>query len=466
MIEHMSATPSMPDGAPRPAPTEVAGPPIAPSTPKTPDATQIAENAALASAIIPDLTANPPRLDAALADAARVDQSVVPPAVDGITPLSEALPIAELLPEAEPQRPETISDDPRYKGLVQDLSLNYLKSSDSEWFNDRFPDPSVDENGYLTDKDGHKWLPSQNIGGRFAEMEAKARDRFAELYPEDAKAYSTKTGEPVTEIADSDPATVAAETILDHADSADLPVAPAVESPAEDLDASGTDLDDTTGELTDEQIAQALADITKDSQPATGLSFGFSEKARQALAEAEAKGELSVADRKALTAEIERAEYQESLLRTNIPVLAAKKSLGVQKGKSAEVIAAKNTLKEAKAKRKEAYREMFEGVKKSAKAAHREYSEVLGEIKSDAKIQMESFEASYKDAQEKGTPEEIADAKTRFEAAREHYSVIKKEKRKDLIKGLLKAFGLSAVTTIIADSTKQVKGGAVGPQRH
>ncbi|MBP9716391.1 MAG: hypothetical protein KBD51_00450 [Candidatus Levybacteria bacterium] len=461
----MSTTPGVGDGLPIPL-TEAVRPVSKPAGPApiTPEAAT--NNQALASIISRDLGANPTRLDAALADAARVDQSVVPPAVDGITPLSEALPIAEPLPAVEPQRPETMSDDPRYKGLVQDLSLNYLRSSDSEWFNDRFPDPSVDENGYLTDKDGHKWLPSQNIGGRFAEMEAKARDRFAELYPDDARAYSSKAGEPITERADSDPATVATETSLDHADSADLPVVPVVESPAEDLDASGTDLDDTTGGLTDEQIAQALADITKDSQPATGLSFGFSEKARQALAEAEAKGELSVADRKALTTEIERAEYQESLLRINIPVLAAKESLGAKKGTKEEITTAKIALKEATAKRKEAYREMFEGVKKSAKAAHREYSEVLGEIKSDAKIQMESFEASYKDAQEKGTPEEIADAKTRFEAAREHYSVIKKEKRKDLIKGLLKAFGLSAVTTIISDSTKQVKSGAVGPQRH
>lgn len=101
-------------------------------------------------------------------------------------PLSEVAVEASLV--------DSLDEDPRYKALLQEASLTYLQTHDSEWFSERYENADRDEHGYLTDKDGNKFLPYQNIGGGqpMQDVLDKAKAEFERQYPNEAKAYAEK----------------------------------------------------------------------------------------------------------------------------------------------------------------------------------------------------------------------------------------------------------------------------------
>ncbi len=531
MIESMSTTPGIGDGAPRPAPQEATRPPMAPSMPKAPDASVIAADNSLAAEITTDLTAVPPRLDAALADAAGLPAptEAQEPKQQGLTPeeMRSFGTKAERFIEEHPNEIVNGQEVPYDQFMLTDArrsvdpqigqrfdahGIDTLSADGIQRLNDLLVngvDPSrpfftaqlssEPNSGAVSPRDTGSFIligkPDQQIkdggiGGVIVhEAYYDAIPRLQEAYPgvKFIRADQMTEGlsemlkpaaspEPLTETgsaaSDSTPTPEPSETIAPEAATpetspAEQPTTEPTPQPTESTPPNAPAEDSTpTDGLSQDQLAEIVADIARDTEPQGGFSFGLGEKARAALATAEAKGELSVADRKTLEDEIARADYQEALLLTNVSVITSKQNFEGQKTTPEEVANAGQTVREAIAIRKETYKEMFAGIKKSAKAAHREYGDALSDLKSDARAQMETYESAYEAAKEKGTPQDIADAKMRFEAAKEHYLIINKEKRKELLKGLLKALGLSMVTTLISDSTKQVKGGAMGPQRH
>ena len=103
-------------------------------------------------------------------------------------------PEAARLSEEQP----SLKQDPRYKQLVEEASLRYLKERDATWFYKNYSG-GRSANGYLLDRNGREtnFLPSQNISGGIVNIRARAKTEFMRLYPEDAKKYGEKSTAPI-----------------------------------------------------------------------------------------------------------------------------------------------------------------------------------------------------------------------------------------------------------------------------
>lgn len=99
--------------------------------------------------------------------------------------LSENIPFPPTPAKEAPQAPPaeaSITQDPRYQKIVEELSLKFLKSKDTAFFNSNFS--GVAPSGYLLDRNGNEtpFLPSQNIGVHWPQIEAQAKREFSALY--------------------------------------------------------------------------------------------------------------------------------------------------------------------------------------------------------------------------------------------------------------------------------------------
>ena len=80
--------------------------------------------------------------------------------------------------------------DRKFCDILEALSLEYLKTHDSEWFGSQF-NGEVSSGGYLLDTKGKEtnFLPSQNISRDFDKVFAEAKQKYLETYPEEAKRF-------------------------------------------------------------------------------------------------------------------------------------------------------------------------------------------------------------------------------------------------------------------------------------
>lgn len=150
---------------------------------------------------------------------------------------------------------------------------------------------------------------------------------------------------------------------------------------------------------------------------------------------------------------------------------AAEKALGGTVGRLASrlrVLARRGTTDqdrtavEARKAQKESYEELFESARKQAKVSSEDsfldrlkgrfngaYFNKLTEMTKDAQASRDNLKASYESTQKDGTPQEIEDAKMRYEAAKMHHSTINNEKRKkafwNAIGKVLLLIGASAI---------------------
>lgn len=93
---------------------------------------------------------------------------------------------------------DVIDDDRRYQKLIEDASLEYLKTKDRDWFYKNFSG-ELAPSGYLLDKKGQEtnFLPSQNISAGWSEVAEKAKLEFEIKYPQEAEKYKqTETEQP------------------------------------------------------------------------------------------------------------------------------------------------------------------------------------------------------------------------------------------------------------------------------
>ncbi len=81
-------------------------------------------------------------------------------------------------PDASAEK-EEMKNDPRYKGLVEERSLAYLKAKDAAWFSKNFSG-EVAPSGYLMDTKGKEtnYLPSQNITAEFDRIQKEAEEAY------------------------------------------------------------------------------------------------------------------------------------------------------------------------------------------------------------------------------------------------------------------------------------------------
>lgn len=86
---------------------------------------------------------------------------------------------------------DSLSDDPRFKKIVEEASLEYLKTKDSKWFRNSIFSGEVGPSGYLLDKKGKgtNFLPSQNITAGLDEVMKNAREIFAYKFPKEFTQY-------------------------------------------------------------------------------------------------------------------------------------------------------------------------------------------------------------------------------------------------------------------------------------
>ncbi len=74
---------------------------------------------------------------------------------------------------------ERMRNDPRFKGLVEEKSLAYLKAKDASWFRKNY-NGEVSPSGYLLDAKGKEtnFLPSQNISIGIVQVEKEAEEAY------------------------------------------------------------------------------------------------------------------------------------------------------------------------------------------------------------------------------------------------------------------------------------------------
>lgn len=72
-----------------------------------------------------------------------------------------------------------LEDSPRFRQMLEEESLNHLKTNDSKWFYENFSG-EVSSEGYLIDKNGKETnlLPSQNIGADFEKVKQETIKKF------------------------------------------------------------------------------------------------------------------------------------------------------------------------------------------------------------------------------------------------------------------------------------------------
>ncbi len=87
---------------------------------------------------------------------------------------------------------ENIDSDARYQEMLEERSLEFLKTQDREYFEREFTG-ELDKEGYLIRKDGGRpnTKPSQNIGGGKAleQVLGLTKGDFTHKYPDEAKKY-------------------------------------------------------------------------------------------------------------------------------------------------------------------------------------------------------------------------------------------------------------------------------------
>ncbi len=109
-------------------------------------------------------------------------------------------------------------DDPRYRRIEQEEALKFLTNKDGKWFFSQYSG-QLAPSGYLLDRDGVETatLPTQAIGVEIRDVEAAARQRFNDKYPEDAGAYAEKEKTRAYSDERSDPAYQAMEKATNDA---------------------------------------------------------------------------------------------------------------------------------------------------------------------------------------------------------------------------------------------------------
>lgn len=110
---------------------------------------------------------------------------------DGATESLEATAAQEATEAAQ-----TLEQDPRFKAMVEAEALRVLQADTSGWYDQNF-DRNIkpDAQGYITDRQGRKWLPSQNLSADYPKAFEAAKLRFAGQHPEDWKRYHTPNTE-------------------------------------------------------------------------------------------------------------------------------------------------------------------------------------------------------------------------------------------------------------------------------
>lgn len=98
-------------------------------------------------------------------------------------------------------------DDPRYRQIEQEEALRFLTTKDASWFYREYSG-ELAPSGYLLDKRGQETntLPTQAIGAGIEDVEAAARERFRERYPDAANTYQEQEKTRIYSDPSSDPA--------------------------------------------------------------------------------------------------------------------------------------------------------------------------------------------------------------------------------------------------------------------
>jgi hypothetical protein len=111
--------------------------------------------------------------------------------------------VVEKIPEPPA---DYLDNDERFKDIIEEASLNYLRSSDTKFFQKNFSGELTPE-GYLKDIHGKdsQLKPSQNIGGGWATVEKMARDEFSERHRADNEIYEQREKTRIYENAEQDP---------------------------------------------------------------------------------------------------------------------------------------------------------------------------------------------------------------------------------------------------------------------
>ncbi len=498
MIEHMSVIPSMPDGTPRPS--EAARPPIAPSVPKPPDASVVAANNVLAGTIEADLTANPPRVDAALADAA------------GLPTPKKLEPDGKVEPKVTSAEPPRAENGSRIKSFTTDHGSVYTYDSDGK--TTRFKTETGEQHEKqgitvfmdLNAEEAQRVLEAVQIEGSPLQsyiVERQADDsavsianlesvtnpnnlylvvyengkpivvKKASLTPRigmsvyDTRKYQGENGETLSErhlgnnvssieTSEPTPAATDGEVIDPELASAatELPSAP-VEPPA-DTDIPAQEPEETV----DEELVSEIIAATEEAKEEPPL-FSLITPAKANLDEL-TSGKAS--DERIYKAQLalEDAMNNEEGLVISAAFIQAKDSVNAGRETPQALAEAGKALKDLIAKRDKTYKGIFTRAKARAKNTKTEYSKVLRSMADGAKEIRDEAKTEYRNLQENGaSPQALKEARLRYEAARLHYATINKEKRKRILLDFLKIALISSVITTTNQTGKTIKEGTL-----
>lgn len=511
MIESMSTTPGIGDGAPRPAPQEATRPPMAPSMPKAPDASVIAADNSLAAEITTDLTAVPPRLDAALADAAGLPTptEAQEPKLQGLTPeemrsfgtkaerFIEEHPNEIVNSQEVPYDPYMLTDarrsvDPQIGQRFDAHGIDTLSADGIQRLNDLLvngidPDrpfftaqlSSEPNSGAVSPRDTGSFIligkPDQQIkdggiGGVIVhEAYYDAIPRLQEAFPDIKFIKASEANNSLTEMASSaKPPTEASiptpnptqtsepsETItpeaaaVSDAGQAEQPTTEPAPPPTE----ATPPVED--GDV-DEELVREIMEATEQADGGTPL-FSFIASAKAELDELIA-GKAS--DERIYKAQLalESAANNEAGLLSSAIVIQAKDSFNAVHDTPQALAEAGQALKTTLTERDKTYKEIFARAKTRAKKSKTEYTSVLRDMTDSAKEIRDEAKAEYRKHSDEGaSAETIKTARLRYEAAKMHYNLINKEKRKRILLDFLKIALLSSVITTTSQTSKTVK---------
>ena len=507
MIESMSTTPGVGDGAPGIAPVEAVRAPMAPAMPKAPDAAQLAENAALASAIIPDLTANPPRLDAALADAA------------GLPVPNTLEPDGKAEPRVKPTEPPKTEDGARIKSFTTDHGSVYTYDSDGkttriktagdtpEQFEKQgitvFMDLNAEEAQQVLEAVQVKGSPLQSYiverqaddsAVSIADLESVTNPdnlylvvyengkpivvKKASLTPSigksvyDTRKFQGENGETLSErhlgnnvaSIETSEAIPTDTSVSEPALIAPEPAGtPTVEDPISDLaakpEAPAEPAAPTEGEVDEELVSEIIAAAEKAKEEPPLFSLIAPAKANlDELTAGKASDERIYKAQLAL----EDAINNEAGLTISAALVQARDSVNAGRETPQALAEAGQALKDLVAERDKTYKGIFTRAKARAKKTKTEYKDVLRSMAEGAKEVRDEAKAEYRKLQENGSaPEALENARLKYEAARLHHATINREKRKRALLEFLKIALISSFITTTNQTGKTIKEGTL-----
>jgi len=144
---------------------------------------------------------------------------------------SEAPPAAQN--ESEPPA-DYLENDPRFKGLVQQASVDYLRTTDKKYLSAEGYSGAVSPDGKLIDAEGKETAPSILVGpAGWGEVQKNARAQFEQEFGADLAAYDAREKTRVYDDPSLDPAYKNTETEISRRTNQDAEVRNASTLPGE-----------------------------------------------------------------------------------------------------------------------------------------------------------------------------------------------------------------------------------------